>query len=64
MKKKEYMQPIVSIVAIKGDALMGDEWWSVGVDTEEEIEDDDIGAKQGNLSSDNWGNIGYTPWDD
>lgn len=62
MKKQIYIQPDTEIVQLKGDPLMEGEWWSVAVDPSEEIEDDDIGAKQGFLESGELPH--YSPWED
>lgn len=65
-KKKAYIQPQADVVALKGDALMDGEWWSVGVDPGEEIEDDDIGAKQGTFFDKDgaWGGKSKNLWED
>lgn len=55
MNKKEYIQPKAEVVIVNGDTLMDGEWWSVQVNPEEEIEDDDIGAKEGSFDEDDWG---------
>lgn len=63
--KKTYIQPQADVVALKGDALMDGEWWSVGVNPDEEIEDDDIGAKQGFFDEyESWGVKSKNLWDD
>lgn len=67
MKKKEYMQPKSEVIAINGDTMMdGGQWWSVQVNPDEEIEDDDIDAKQGFFSDDDesWGRQGVRVWED
>ncbi|SFG63149.1 hypothetical protein [Prevotella sp. KH2C16] len=62
MKKKEYIQPQTEVIIMNGDSLMDGEWWSVGVNPDEEIEDDDIGAKPNPFGDDSW--AGYQPWED
>lgn len=64
--KKEYIQPQTEVVFLNGDTLMDGEWWSVGVDPNEEIEDDDIGAKPGFFFDEEggWGNSSKNIWDD
>lgn len=63
MKKKEYIQPVANVIAVNGDTLMDGEWWSVQVNSGEEIDDDDIGAKQGFFSDDEE-KPSYNPWED
>ena len=61
--KKEDRQPQTEVVLVNGDTLMEGEWWSVHVDPNEEIEDDDIGAKQGAFNdNEDWPS--YNPWED
>lgn len=63
MKKKAYIQPEAEVIVINGGTVMGDEWWSVAVDPDQEIEDDDIGAKRGFF--DNGEDLpSYSPWED
>ena len=62
MNKKEYIQPKAEVVVVNGDRLMDGEWWSVQVNPGEEIEDDDIGAKEGSFDDD-WGFSGFNSWD-
>ncbi|APW31567.1 hypothetical protein BWX39_02255 [Prevotella intermedia ATCC 25611 = DSM 20706] len=62
MNKKEYIQPKAEVVIVNGDTLMDGEWWSVQVNLGEEIEDDDIGAKEGSFDDD-WGFSGFNSWD-
>lgn len=63
MNKKEYIQPKAEVVLINGDTLMDGEWWSVQVNPREEIEDDDIGAKEGAFDEDDWGRSGFSSWE-
>lgn len=63
MNKKEYIQPKAEVVFVNGDTLMNGEWWSVQVNPGEEIEDDDIGAKEGSFDEDDWGRSGFSSWE-
>lgn len=62
MNKKEYIQPKAEVVIVNGDTLMDGEWWSVQVNPGEEIEDDDICAKEGSFDDD-WGFSRFNSWD-
>lgn len=64
MKKNEYIRPQAEVLIMSGDTLMDGEWWSVQVDPGEEIEDNDIGAKEGFFDYDeSWG-VEDNPWKD
>lgn len=58
--KKIYMQPETTVLEVYAEPLL--DWFSTNVNPDEEIEDDDVGAKQGFIDFDEeeeftWGNV-------
>ena len=60
--KRTYMQPETSILEIQTEGPMA-EWFSANVNTNEEIEDDDVGAKDGFFDNEEEGSNQVHVWE-